>query len=243
MQKIKIPTKNNQTLVCSIFYPDPSSPEKGKNPAVIFIPGWTSDESSYHQRAIALTKLGYICLAISLRGHGESSGTMEEFSRADHIEDVISVYDFLAAQKNVDKKNISAVGASYGGYLAAVLAGKKPVKHLVLRAPALYENRQLDIPTAQLVVDGEEEFFQNLHIEKDNMALSGIKKIRGDLFLIESEKDQIIPSFIVRYFKNAADKKTVITHKVMKGADHQLSKGEWKQQLIAILTSFFAKKD
>jgi uncharacterized protein len=136
MKKITIATQNNQQLVCSIFYPEKI---KDKNSAVIFIPGWTSDESSYHQRAQALSKLGYICLAITLRGHGESSGSLEEFSRADHLEDIIHAYDFLSKQKGVNKENISVVGASYGGYLAAILAGKRSVKHLAMRAPALYE--------------------------------------------------------------------------------------------------------
>lgn len=238
MKKITIPTKNGQELVCSVFYPEIV---KTKNPAIIFIPGWTSSEASYHQRAAALTKLGYICLAVTLRGHGESSGELEAFSRADHIEDVINAYDFLTSQKHVDKKNISVVGASYGGYLAAILAGKRPIKHLAMRAPALYENKQLETPTAQLINEREDEFFKNLRPETDNLALSGVKKITGNLLLIESEKDQIIPGKIIGLYIAAVPNPATVTHEIIRGADHQLSKGEWKQQFIAILASFFTK--
>jgi hypothetical protein len=66
--------------------------------------------------------------------------------------------------------------------------------------------------------DREEEFFKNLRPEKDNLALNGVKKIKGNLLLIESEKDQIIPGYIIGYFKSAADTKTAITHELMKGA-------------------------
>lgn len=236
MKKIIIPTGNKQQLACSIFYPEQI---KKLNPAVLFIPGWTSSEASYHERAKALTDLEYICLAITLRGHGESSGELSGFSRADHIEDVLVAYDFLIQQKNVDPDNVSVVGASYGGYLAAILAGKRTIKHLALRAPALYENKQLTTPTAQLINDREEEFFKNLQVKDDNLALNGIKEIHGDLLLIESEKDQIIPSFIIGYFKSAADPKTTISHKIIHFSDHQLSKGEWKQEFIDLLVEFF----
>lgn len=226
-------------MVCSIFYPEQI---QDKNPAVMFIPGWTSSEASYHERAAALTKLGYICLAVTLRGHGESSGKLEAFSRADHIEDVSNAYDFLSAQKHVDKENISVVGASYGGYLAAILAGKRHIRHLAMRAPALYENTQLDTPTAQLINNREDEFFQNLRPETDNLALTGVKKITGNLLLIESEKDQIIPGKIIGLYRAAVPNPATVTHEIMRGADHQLSKGEWKQQFIEILVEFFGKR-
>jgi len=239
MKKITIPTGDNQTLVCSIFYPEKV---QEKNPAVLFIPGWTSSETSYHERAEALSKLGYICLAVTLRGHGESSGELEEFSRADHIDDVLAAYDFLSSQKEVNPENISVVGASYGGYLAAILAGKRPIKHLALRAPALYENKQMDTPTTQLINDREEEFFQKLQVKDDNLALNGIKKIHGNLLLIESEKDQIIPGKILGLYIAAVPDPSTVTHEIMRGADHQLSKGEWKQQFIKILVNFFKEQ-
>lgn len=238
MRKIIIPTKNSQELVCSMFYP---TNIKDKNPAVLFIPGWTSSEASYHERAAAVTQLGYICLAITLRGHGESSGKLEDFSRADHIEDVLAAYDFLASQSNVDPENISVVGASYGGYLAAVLSGKRPIQHLVLRAPAIYANENLTIPTAQLLQEREDDFFKNFSLTPDNLATNGTAKIQGNLLVIESEKDQLIPSYIMKYYVDAKNPKTTVSHKIIHFSDHQLSKGEWQEEFIAILASFFAK--
>lgn len=236
MKKVKISTKNGQELACSIFFPEKI---KKLNSAVIFIPGWTSSESSYHERAQALVKLGYICLAITLRGHGESSGKLEDFSRADHIDDVLAAYDFLVSQKNVDPKNISVVGASYGGYLGAVLAGKRNIKHLALRAPAIYTNEKLITPTAQLINDREEEFFKDFTPENNNLALEGVKKIHGNLLLIESERDQIIPNKIILLYKGTTS--TPVDHKIIYSSDHQLSKGEWKQEFITLLTNWFQK--
>ena len=181
-----------------------------------------------------------MCLAISLRGHGESDGTLKEFSRADHLEDVLRAYDFLAAQKNVDKNNISVVGASYGGYLAALLCNKRGVATVVLRAPALYINSEFSKPTAELISEREDEFFKNFIPEQNNKALLGVKKVPNRTLIIESEKDQIIPHNIIEYYLQAADKKSV-THTIIKNADHQLTDTKWRKEFIDILITWFKK--
>lgn len=235
MRKIEIPINDNQKITGTLYFPETM---KEKNPAILFLHGWTSDETGYQPRAEALTKLGSMCLAINLRGHGTSSGKLEDFSRADHIDDVLHAYDFLA-QQEVDANHISVVGASYGAYLASVLAGKRAVDNLVLRAPALYTNTDMTMPTAQFIEEHGIEFLKTITPEKDNLALEGITKITGKLLIIESEKDQIIPHTIIELYKQAA--KPPVVHKIIHFSDHQLSKGEWKAQFIAILASFFAK--
>lgn len=74
--------------------------------AVLFIHGWTSSETGYVPRAQVISKLGYVCLTFSMRGHGESEGKLENLSRDDHLKDCIAAYDFLASQSNVDRKKI-----------------------------------------------------------------------------------------------------------------------------------------
>lgn len=209
---------------------------KEKNPSIIFIHGWTSNEDGYQPRAKALSDAGYICLTINLRGHGTSSGELEGYSREDHLEDSIAAYDFLTAQTNIDRGNISIVGASYGAYLGAMLANKREIKCLGMRAPALYINDEFDIPTAQLINNKESEFFQHMEVEENNFALSGVKKVESVL-LIESEFDQIIPHRIIELYKKEISD---VTHKIIKGADHQLSKEEWKKEFIDILIEWFS---
>lgn len=157
------------------------------------------------------------------------------------MQDAISAYDFLTAQAGVDLENISVVGTSYGGNLAAMLASQRPVKNLVLRAPALYTNKDMDVPTAKLITDREENFFNDMIPESDNMSLSGVKNIHGNFAIIESEKDQIIPHTIIEFYLKAAGKNA--KHIIMKDADHQLSKGEWKKEFIQHLVDFFEKTD
>ena len=109
---------NGQKIKGTLIFP---KKVKFDNPAVLFIHGWTSNETGYIPRAQVVAKHGAICLIFNLRGHGESGGSLEEFSRKDHLKDVIAAYDFLTAQKNVNKNKIGVCGASYGGYLASIL--------------------------------------------------------------------------------------------------------------------------
>ncbi len=51
--------------------------DKGKHPGVLAIHGFTSKEDKYIGRFKKLSGKGYICLTISLRGHGKSSGNIK----------------------------------------------------------------------------------------------------------------------------------------------------------------------
>ena len=56
------------------------------------------------------------------------------------MDDVLAAYDYLSSIDGVDSKNVSAVGSSFGGYLATILSAKRKVRNLALRVPADYPN-------------------------------------------------------------------------------------------------------
>lgn len=55
-------------------------------------------------------------------------------------------YDALRGAEGVDPARIGVCGASYGGFLAALLSGLRDPKRLLIRAPALYPDDWLDLP-------------------------------------------------------------------------------------------------
>ena len=216
----------------------PESMEK-PCPAVLFIHGWSSNESGYRTRAEPLVRLGYICLTFDLIGHGHSSGSMETVTLKENIEASVAAYDFLASQEGVDNDAISIVGTSYGGYLAAILPSKREVRSLVLRVPAIYaDERDTRIKDSK----------QSMHLAseqartRDNLALNSISGFDKRILLIEAEHDQVIPHYIIELIKKAA-KPNSLEHVVVKGADHQFSKPEWQQEFIDLLIRWFRSRE
>ena len=208
-------------------------------PAVLFIHGWSSNESGYKTRAAPLVKLGYICLTFDLIGHGHSSGSMETVTLKENIEASVAAYDFLASQEGVDNDAISIVGTSYGGYLAAILPSKREVRSLVLRVPAIYaDERDTRIKDSK----------QSMHLAseqartRDNLALNSISGFDKRILLIEAEHDQVIPHYIIELIKKAA-KPNSLEHVVVNGADHQFSKPEWQQEFIDLLIRWFRSRE
>lgn len=234
MKKVSIGVNGQKIKGMLIFPPN----LKSKNPAVLLIHGWASSETSHIPRAQAIANLGYVCLTFNLRGHGESDGKLDEFSRKDHLQDIIASYDFLAGQLEVDKEKISVCGSSYGGYLATLLSAKRNVKTLVLRGPSLYKDKDFTIPTAEIIKDNPQVFQQTNLNSTNNRALYALSVFKGSVLIIESEKDDIVPAKTIKNYLLAAHS-TLLTHKIIKNADHRLSKEEWQREYISLLVKWF----
>src|SRR4030095_7433149 len=119
-------------------------------PGVLFVHGWGGDQRQYVARAHELSALGCVCLTFDLRGHAQTQARHDSVSREDNMRDVLAAYDYLAALRNVDSDAIAVVGSSYGGYLAALLTERRPVKWLSLRVPALYKDSEWTVPKLRL---------------------------------------------------------------------------------------------
>ena len=179
MQPIKFQVKK-QTIVGTIVSPKHLAK---RNPGVLFIHGWTSSQTGYIPRAEEVSKHGAICLTFDMRGHGKSNGIFERLSRQNHLDDVLAAYDFLVSQEKVNKRRIGVVGASYGGYLASILTSKRPIKWIVLRAPALYKDELFNRPTATLIRN-DVKVYRNTNIQPDeNMALKALAKFNGKILI------------------------------------------------------------
>ncbi len=231
---------DGQTLRGMIFYPEKI---KEKNPAILFIHGWMSSERNYLARAEALTKLGFICLIFSMRGHGTSEGDIKKQTRQDFFNDVLAAYDFLARQKNVNSDNISVVGASFGAYLAALVSKERNVKNLAFRVPANYPDETFNEVQFNFSGDNSATLlhpkFTALQSEQ-SYALKALSSFSGDILIIESEHDEFIPHQIVKNYLNAVKNKSKLDYVVMKDTGHNLSNEKMLQEFITILTDWFA---
>ena len=63
--------------------------------------------------AIELAAAGFVAVPFDFRGHGQSSGTLENNKL---INDVIAIKDYLGSRGDIDMDNLSYIGYSMGGF-------------------------------------------------------------------------------------------------------------------------------
>lgn len=231
----------NQNLSANLIKPENF---KQSLPALIFIHGWKSNQEGNIKRATAISKLGFICLTIDLRGHGESEGSIEEFSVKDHLEDVKTAYKYLVENSQVNPEKIGIIGSSYGGNLAAIATNFLKFEWLVLRVPALYVDKYFDTPTESLIGKDEEgEAFKSTKATiETSMALKGVNNFPGDILIIESEKDEIIPHPVIENYLMFIEDKRKLTYEIIKNAFHALETEEQEKEYIEILKNWLSQK-
>ena len=204
-------------------------------PGVLFIHGWGVDRDTYLNRARELAALGCICLLFDMRGHAATVEQRDAVTREDNLADVVAAYDCLAAHPLVDPAAIAVVGSSYGGYLAAVLTGVRPVRWLGMRVPALYKDEDWLVPKQDLRDHGLEAFRQRPVAADRNRALGACAAFGGDVLLVKSGKDEVIPDPVTRNYLAALTGVRSLTYRVIDGADHALSEQHWQQYYASLL--------
>jgi pimeloyl-ACP methyl ester carboxylesterase len=194
-------------------------------PGVLFVHGWGGSQEQYLARAQAVAGIGCICLAFDLRGHAATSGQFQTVTRETNLRDILAAYDVLASRRHVDPAAIAVIGSSYGGYLASILTTLRKVKRLGLRSPALYIDSGWDSPKLQLHKDQDLMAYRNSFVPaSDNRALRACAEFEGDVLLIESEHDSIIPRQVLTSYREACKHARSLTYRCIAGADHGLTK-------------------
>jgi dienelactone hydrolase len=205
-------------------------------PAVLFVHGWGGTQERYLARARDIAALGCVCLTFDLSGHAANRARFETVTREENLQDVVAAYDLLAAQPGVDRGRIAVVGSSYGGYLAAILTSLRAVQWLTLRVPALYVDSGWEVPKLQLRKEQNlDAWRQTVVRSQENRALRACSDFRGDVLLVQSETDHLIPPAVISNYREACVNARSLTYRVMKGADHGLTDDRMRQAYTAIL--------
>jgi dipeptidyl aminopeptidase/acylaminoacyl peptidase len=231
---VTIPTTNNEKLEGFVLRDESFT---GKRPVVLVIHGWTSSTRRFPERVEPLVKMGYVCLLFDMRGHGVTGYELAKYSRKDHLDDCLAAYDFILTLEDVDTTAISVIGSSYGGYMAVLLTEKRPVKKLILLAPAQYQNEMFTEP--QLAQDEQERRVYRLqhHTPEDNYALAVMNAFSGKVLLVEPELDAQVPPQVAQDYLEAI--LTDYDYHVIKGADHSFYNGKTNDEMIAVVKAWF----
>jgi uncharacterized protein len=200
-------------------------------PAALFIHGWGGSQRQDLGAAKQLVGLGWACLTFNLRGHARTRHQRDMVTRADNLQDALAAYDALAAVPGIDAARVGVVGSSYGGYLAMLLTAERKVRWLALRAPALYKDADFDRPKRELNLDADLPAYRRRALgPADNRALRSAAAFAGDVLVVESEHDTVIPGQVLANYLKSLSAAQSVTHKIIAGADHGLTQSAWQRE-------------
>ncbi len=214
------------------------TPDSPTGAAVLMMHGYKSDRRGYEEYATAVAaRLGVTCMTIDLLGHGESE-TKIDFTKLminDYVDDVVETFDYLSEMDVVDPTRIGVLGASFSGYLAAMLLAERDPKKVLLRAPAIYDDREIGIPREQMNARKMNKFRCGLaKAIPSNIALDAVAEFDGEVTVVESENDEsILPCVIAAYAGVAQDG----IHRIIKGAGHSLQ-GDHRAEFADIVVDW-----
>lgn len=211
---------------------------ESKVPGVLFLHGWGGSQEQDLKKAADIAALGCVCLTFDMRGHARWESHRETVTRDDNLRDVLAAYDELVRQPGVDVSAIAVVGSSYGGYLATILTTLRPVRWLALRVPALYRDGDWHRPKAKLDRSDLMLYRASPVPADDNRALRACARFTGDVLIVESEHDEIIPHATIASFVAAFPTAHSLTYRIVAGADHALSSETCRKAYNSLLVNW-----
>ena len=179
-------------------------PTNDKRWCVLWLQGWSTSIAIHYEGLERMAKVSNMSFAmLDYAGHGTHSQPLEDSSQEQQLTEVVALYDEL---KNQGYEHIIVVGGSFGSFMAALLASRRKLAALVLRAPAIYPKERFSI-THHEITDSPEEtktFRAAVSAASDLPALQAVKDFSGPTYVIEHELDTIIPKNIPKaYFETA----------------------------------------
>ncbi len=207
-----------------------------KYPGILFIHGARSNLHSF-DLLIDQLKNRFICLAFDHLGCGQSEGRFSDYTLNSRFEQAHFMLSYLRKIKNIFKDKIIIVGASMGAHIASRLTESGKIEYLVLRAPASYQKDYENIKMTPSWLPWDKSNKQ--WPWKPSHALEAISKFSGNLLIVKSENDEIIPEVIIDEYLKQAKKVKNKKLEIIKKAPHRISdKPSYNQKFSEIMREF-----
>lgn len=213
-----------------------------KASGLLALPGWDDDGQQQFEAIDALLAPdGWVCRRASIPDANWPAERRAEVSRADSLDAVLEDYMNLADVRGIARSRMGLVGFSYGGYIATFVAAAKPVGFMALRSPALYPDSGWDAPKEALDKPTLRAYRSQLLGPSQNRSLRCCTRFRGDVLLIGSENDEVIPHQVIDSYERAFTSARSVVRHTLAGADHALSAPAARREYHQVLVQWLRR--
>jgi pimeloyl-ACP methyl ester carboxylesterase len=116
------------------------------------------------------------------------------------------------------------------------------VRWLALRVPALYQDDGWNIPKKQLHKEVDLHAYRRRIVRPDeNRALGACAQFKGDVLVVESEHDDIVPHRTIENYVEACTHAHSLTYRVIAGADHGLTHAASQRAYTELLVNWLTE--
>lgn len=182
-------------------------------PMVLMYHGYSASKTNplYVEAARQLATRGIASLRFDFMGSGDSDGRFQDMSIETEIADGIDILRYAQSLPFVDPNRIALLGTSYGGLVAAIIAGRLPneIKAQVLWCPAIISIRDARAGKAgttditAVLTEGTADvngLLVGKRFLEDNRALefeTEASAYQGRTLIIWGDQDPIVPPDII----------------------------------------------
>jgi dienelactone hydrolase len=221
-------------------------------PGVLILHGLVGSKEGPHQLYVKLgeelANAGVLALRIDLRGRGDSEGNTVDVTPGADLADARAALHWLGAQPDVDAGRLGIVGHSWGGSLAACLAGRDDRLGPVALWNASFATLDWNPPTVEVGGRRVVEVWGNLLGEgfyagaRALRPLEGLRRARGPLLVLQSGDDEVISPDAARAFREALEGAGVAHDwEDVPGADHAFMSFAAEQEALRRTTRWLRR--
>jgi len=153
-------------------------------------------------------ELGTTSIIFDYTGHGDSPFDIKKRSAAQHLQEVLRVFDWV--KENYPNRKTFVVGSSYGGFLATHLSQQRDFDVLTLQAPAIYRPSDFNLTYEEEDDKKTGEFRRNPAELSEHPLLQNAKKFAGKVLLVVHKRDERIPTEVTDAYAKAFNCKVIV---------------------------------
>jgi alpha-beta hydrolase superfamily lysophospholipase len=208
---------------------------------VVFFHGRGGARKRHQPAAARVAAMGFVCVTYDFRGCGETEGSAGELTLSDWIADAQSGVDWTMGQSDFPPP-YGCYGSSFGAYLAARTARRRPLTSLVLRVPSAYPTEYLDKSQEEVDRNRDEiwDYRSGPRVFGDPV-IRGMKDYRGDVLIIGAGLDDEVPRETTEAYGQAATAARSARLVWLPDATHNMNEEPAKSAYIELMSRWFTE--